>query len=396
MSPKTIARWLANDYYKGKAPVEQVAPQERTVSQEQAGDSHTVTTRSMDIKSPEEALAAVGVDYNRVEIIKQRVSTSEVTMSAGSSGTGAPETYTNFHVYVEWKNPAWREALADLIDTKVKPYNTPRKRYSESEHLLIPSLYDHHFGKLAWAPETGVDYDIKIAENLFTEAIANMLSKAAVFGIDRIVLPIGHDFLHIDNIEGTTAAGTPQDVDSRLVKIINTASRAVTTAVSQCLQVAPVDIVWVPGNHDPQTSYYLCKILEAYYRTTDDVTVDVSPMVRKFITYGVSLIGMTHGSEEKIADLPLIMASSEPEAWAAAEHREWHIGHVHKKKEMRTVTADSFGPVLVRVLPSLCGTDAWHYKKGYVAGNRAAEAYLYHKEHGYAGHISANISEIER
>ena len=47
---------------------------------------------------------------------------------------------------------------------------------------------------------------------------------------------------------------------------------------------------------------------------------------------------------------------------------------------------DTYGGVTVSVLPSLSGTDSWHYKKGYVKNNRAAEAYLWHHDDGYAGH----------
>jgi hypothetical protein len=59
-------------------------------------------------------------------------------------------------------------------------------------------------------------------------------------------------------------------------------------------------------------------------------------------------------------------------------------------KETRHVSADTFGSVRVRVLPSLSGTDAWHYRKGYVGSMRAAEAYLWSYDDGYAGHFSAS------
>lgn len=112
---------------------------------------------------------------------------------------------------------------------------------------------------------------------------------------------------------------------------------------------------------------------------------------RKYVRYGTNLLGFTHGDEEKSTDLPLLMAGEMGEAWGYVTHREWHIGHFHKSKEMKFVSGDSHGPVIVRVLPSLSGTDAWHYRKGYVCGNRAAEAYLWSYKNGYTGHFSTNI-----
>ncbi len=405
MGSASVGRWLKNWRETAGTPKQtsqySISEEEKRepatqIEHESSANLCRVTTRSKDIQSPQQALRAIGINPDTVEIIKQRVKTSEVTIGANNTGTGKPETYTNFHVYVEWENQIWRTGLVEFIQRGVRPKQTTIQKYRGGEHLLIPSLYDHHFGKLAWAKETGVSYDLKIAKRLYIDAIASMLSKAKPFGIDAIQIPIGQDFLHIDNQQLTTAAGTPQDVDSRLVKIIDAACEAVIEGVELCRKVAPVTVLWVPGNHDPQTSYYVAKIIEAYYRKSDGVEVDCCPKERKFIEYGCNLIGTTHGSDEKMADLPLIMASEVPDAWARTTHHEWHTGHLHKRKEMRFVSADSYGSVLVRILPSLCGTDKWHYKKGYVGGARAAEAYLYHKTYGYAGHLSANIEELER
>jgi len=84
------------------------------------------------------------------------------------------------------------------------------------------------------------------------------------------------------------------------------------------------------------------------------------------------------------------MASEAPDAWAKSKHREIHVGHFHKRKQTQYLAGDTFGGVTVRVLPSLSGTDAWHFSKGYVKGLRAAEAYLWSKRGGYTGHLSAN------
>lgn len=286
------------------------------------------------------------------------------------------------------------EALVSRLAGQAVTMPEPRRQAASDPHMLEISLYDHHFGKLAWAAETGTDYDLKIAESLFVGAVESLLQKTSGYQLDKILLPVGQDFFHINNPQGTTAKGTRQDTDSRLAKIFEVGQLSVIQAVERCRQIAPVEVIWVPGNHDPETSYYLVKVIEAYYRTTEGVTVDASPRSRKFRKYGTTLLGFTHSDKEKISSLPLNMAGSAPMEWATTTHHEWHVGHLHKKGELSFVAGDSFGPVQVRRLPSLCGTDAWHFENGYVNGSRAAEAYLWSFANGYTGHFSVSEREL--
>ena len=147
-------------------------------------------------------------------------------------------------------------------------------------------------------------------------------------------------------------------------------------------EVAPVKIVWIPGNHDIETSYYLTKIIWAWYNKDDRVEVDVSPTLRKAIKFGKTFIGWTHGDEEPHRDLPRIFMDEFTMNWAKTKFHEIHIGHFHKKKEMNFVQADTYGSTKVVIIPSLSGTDYWHYKKGYIGKDRAAEAYIYDKNKG--------------
>jgi len=156
-----------------------------------------------------------------------------------------------------------------------------------------------------------------------------------------------------------------------------------------CAQIAPVKILWIPGNHDPETSYYLCHTLKSYFRSNPNISVDVGPASRKYILYGINCLMFTHSPKIKSkTGLPLIMAGEQPEMWAKSKHREIHTGHYHIAREIDYFAADTYGPVRVRVLPSLTGTDAWHYEHGFVNTAKAAEAYLWNKTDGYEGHFS--------
>jgi hypothetical protein len=287
------------------------------------------------------------------------------------------------------------ETILDRIRRQAPKYPKLGKLPKPSDpHLLEIALFDVHFGKLAWRCETGQDYDLPIAKARYVAAVVDMLGKASSFPIEKILLPIGQDFFHIDNKQNQTTAGTPQDVDGRYPKVWAAGKLAAMEVVEMCAQVAPVEIIYSPGNHDELTSYHLCEYLDARFHDCDRVTVDTEPKSRKYVAYGPVVLGFTHGNEEKQGDLVSIMLHEARELMATRRTLEIHTGHFHKAKETRHVNTDTHaGGVRVRTLPSLSGTDRWHYSKGYVGAMQAAESYLWSKRTGYVGHFSANVEE---
>jgi hypothetical protein len=311
-----------------------------------------------------------------------------------------PQTKQNYQIKVTLRRKLPKpttDAAEELIARMAKhapKYKTIRFTRPKDPHLLEISCFDVHFGSLAWHEETGEDYDLKISERVFVNAVEELLSYTAGYPVEQILFPIGQDFLHIDDPSHTTVHDTRLgDVDSRYMKILTTASMACVQAIDRMQQVAPVHILAVPGNHDRQSALTLCWYLDSWYRKCKQVHIDRSPKLRKYFRYGKTLLGFTHGDEEKQAALPAIMASEAKALWAETEHHEWHIGHWHKRRQVHYIGADSHIGVQVRVLPSLSGTDYWHYVKGYVNKNRAAEAYLWSKDRAYTGHFSSSVRD---
>jgi hypothetical protein len=72
--------------------------------------------------------------------------------------------------------------------------------------------------------------------------------------------------------------------------------------------------------------------------------------------------------------------------WASSVYREAHGGHWHSK--MLTETKG----VRVRIIPSLCDTDEWHSRKGYVGNIKSAEAFLWSPVEGVVGMFAANYN----
>lgn len=283
--------------------------------------------------------------------------------------------------------------LSDIRAEAKRPVEKPRVKLSANKenHILVPAPLDLHVGKLSWREETGNDYDIRIAEQVFTSSIEDILSRTSGYQITQIAFPVGNDLLQVDSPANTTTAGTYVDTDSRYIKSFRRARAIMSWAIREMAKVAPVVVPIVPGNHDRITAFHLGEVLSAEFDGVKHITIDNRPLLRKYMKFGVNLLGWTHGSEEKPADLPLLMANEASEWWSETYHHEWHVGHLHKMKETRYTAGDSFQGVRVRILPSLCAPDAWHYSRGFVHERRACEAYLYGAATGYAGHFSSNV-----
>ena len=87
----------------------------------------------------------------------------------------------------------------------------------------------------------------------------------------------------------------------------------------------------------------------------------------------------------------MIMAQENPTAWAMSYYREFHLGHLHHKKEGRFNATNELQGVMVRHMSSLSGTDSWHHKKGYIGARKSAEAFLWDKEKGLLNQSYFNI-----
>ena len=370
-------------------------------------DDCSLTYYGTEIKTVDELLASAGVDMQLWQVVEQSVNQWEV---AGKLSHGQDESK-------RWKaDSLWKTGLRQIrvrlrrlapkpiqegireLLKNVKPIATatPPKRKRSDPHLFEASIWDHHFGKYAHAPATGTNYSLDIAEREYKLAIDAMIVRADAFSVDRVVLPIGGDFLHTDNDRSETTKGTRvESTDDRMSKVFRVAGKSLQYAVERLLEVAPVDVVWVPGNHDASTSFYLVEWLSAVFRANKNVQVDNGPRNRKYYPYGANLLGYTHGDKGKHSDYPTLMATEVPQLWAASRYRSWRVGHFHTRRETRHTAGDSFHGTEVRVLGSLCGTDSWHYENGFVGQPRTAECHLFSRTAGPVGHFLIHGTEPE-
>jgi hypothetical protein len=294
-------------------------------------------------------------------------------------------------------NKVRKEFVEDiaLLSPKVKKLETPAG--IQQGKLLEANIFDLHLGKVAWGEETGSNYDLNTACELFMKAVRFFVDRAKSFKVERILFPIGNDFFNSDYAHpySRTTKGTPQEEDTRWQKTFRTGRNLIVQAVTELATVAPVDVVIIPGNHDVERSFYLGDSLEAWFHNNENVHIDNSASPRKYYNYGKVLLGLTHGSEEPINNLPGIMAQEQPELWGKTLYREFHLGHLHHRKSKAFLPTTEVQGTVVRYMSSLSGTDAWHHRKGYVGARRSAEALVWDKELGLEANIFFNVGKTD-
>ena len=259
-----------------------------------------------------------------------------------------------------------------------------------SDTLAVYPIGDAHLGLYAWAEETGEDFDLVIAQRDMYAAVDTLVASTPPADT-AIVLPLG-DFLHGDNSTNkTTRSGAILDVDTRYVKVLQTGARLMLGIIRTALtRHRKVIVRVVNGNHDPESSFALALIMDAYFSEEPRVEVDLSAAAFWYHRFGKVLIGSTHGDTCKVTDLNAIMAADEPEKWGATKHRIWFTGHKHNHQ-----VSELTGGVIVEVARTLAARDAWHAASGYRSG-RDLQSVVFHPEWGEVERHTVGIDRARR
>jgi hypothetical protein len=349
--------------------------------------SGKVTTEGSKIKTIDDALKYADINMEEWEVDRCVSNHWDTTMKT-DDGT---KTVTNYQIKIFLKKKTVnhvKEALNNIKEIKSINVKKPKKVNSGNQAFI--GLYDTHFGKLGYEAQTGEGCNIEKTKNFYINAIVDTLERLKAFDVSKIIYPIGQDFLHINNSKNTTANDTPQDVDGILTQVYSTAFEASIIGIEECLKVCPVEVVYVSGNHDRDTSWFLTHAISQRFGKTKHLSVDLDIIGRKYRSFGKCIIGLSHADNKRQrAKLHNLMAVEQREKWSVANCCEWLTGHYHKRGEEKVATVDTDLMQTVRTLPSLSGRDRWHFDNAFISP-RACETYIYSPNDGYLGHISTN------
>jgi len=273
------------------------------------------------------------------------------------------------------------QALLDAVEKaatalpKFKPTKPPANPDENLASLL--TITDFHLGMKAWRVSDGDDWDVKIARDVFLNAVNDMISASPRSGTG-ILNQLG-DFLHWDGlVQVTPTSGHHLTGDDRYSKLVELAISVMTEAVQLMLKkFGKVIVVQAEGNHDLASSVWMRKFIK--HRFEDEPRVEVIDNEFPYYAYkhGKIMLGFHHGHKMRMAQLQKLFAS-EPrfrKIWGECEHAYIHCGHLHHERVL-----DDAGATIEQH-PTLAARDNYASSHGYVS-QRGAKVITYDKLDG--------------
>jgi hypothetical protein len=270
---------------------------------------------------------------------------------------------------------------------KVAPLAPPSA--CDADLLTVYPFGDPHCGLYAWEEETGNRYDLAEFERVNLAAVDRLVASTPPSGL--AIFNDKGDSTHADNSKNRTPrSGHELDVHGRHGEVVRVSVRVKRHQINRLLEKHAQVIVRVdPGNHDPETALLLALILEAMYENEPRVQVITSPNPYWYYRFGANLIGTCHGDGAKGRDLPLIMATDQPQAWGDTEFRLWLVGHVHHKD------VKEYAGCTVEYLRTLAAADAYSHGKGY-RSKRDLQAITLHRTDGEVERHTCSLKRLSR
>lgn len=269
-------------------------------------------------------------------------------------------------------------------------YSLPKvkitKDYLYGDKLLIIDISDLHLNLQASMFVTGNEYNCDIAEKLFFYVINDVLSRTVSYKFDKIIFTIGGDMLNSDNLNNTTTKGTPQDCDVHLFDAYERICDMTVKATDILKDIAPVDVIYIPSNHDLTSGFKLAKYIQAWFRNDQDVNVDYSPFPRKYVVFGKTLFVFAHDGNVK--DLPRIISDEARQYWSQIETTEVFLQHLHSEQVL--LEANN---IRIQRLPTISAKGAWTVSKGF-GSKRQCKSFIFDKEDGLTDVLYTPIKNI--
>lgn len=287
------------------------------------------------------------------------------------------------------KNLLVNEFTAEAVKFSPK-YPKISYKKSTTHHLFELGLPDLQLGRLVMAEEAGKNIDVDGQIAIADSVVDKLVSYGSNFGVTRCLFPIGNDFFDTNSADMFTKHGTPQQDDVRWKRTYQLGCQFIIRTVEKLMQLAPVDVLVIPGNHDEDKIWHLGEYVGAWFNKSKDVFVDNGMQKRKYYHFGQNLLGLTHGYFERNNKLDSLMAYEVPQLWANSVNREWHLGDKHHKVDMVLKTNEMDNGVVVRILRNLATPSVWEYDKGFVGSLHAGEAFVWHETDGVVAQFTAS------
>lgn len=327
-----------------------------------------------ELKNPVSLLEAHGFDIKDWELVSARNNIWNVY----SKQDGIQELYSSKIVVKPKEQTIDYDRINEWFNKLDRTYSLPALKtsdgYLNGNKCLLIDIADLHLNLQATMFSTGNEYNCEIAEKLFFYVIEDILSRVEKYNFNKIIFCIGGDMLNIDNLSGSTTKGTPQDNDLLYFDAVEKMYEMTIKAVDILKQKAPVNVIYVSANHDKLSGYKLAKFIEAWYRNDKNVTVDYSPLPRKYVKFGRTLFTFAH--DGNIKTLPRLIADEARQYWSDIDTTEVFLQHLHTEQ----VLTEEYNMRIQR-LPTISAKSDWTVNKG-LESKRQCKTFIFDIEDG--------------
>lgn len=275
------------------------------------------------------------------------------------------------------------ERLEDSQSGLPKFKATAAPKSCDESLLTLLTITDFHLGMYAYEAETGDDWDVTIARDVFLNSINDMI-KAAPNSETGMLCQLG-DFLHWDGILSVTPqSGHILDADTRYGKLVDLSMSVMTEAVNMMLKkFNKVVVVSAEGNHDISGSIWLRKHLKHLFGNEPRLTIIDNDFPYYAYRHGKVMLCFHHGHKVKMDRLPKVFAS-EPrfrEDWGKSTVAYIHSGHYHSERILEDAGA------ITEQHPTLASRDSYATRLGLIS-QRGAKVITYDAEDGEVSRIT--------
>lgn len=270
------------------------------------------------------------------------------------------------------------DRISEFFDRLDRNYSLPElngvQRNTAGDKLLLIDIADLHMNLQSSMFTTGNEYNCDIAEKLFFHVIENILSRTQFYEFSEIVFCVGGDMMNMDSLFGTTTRGTQQDNDLHFYDAYERLCSMTIKAIDILKNYAKVNVIYVMGNHDEVTGFKLAKYIDAWFRNDRNVSVDYTPMARKYKMFGKTLMCFAH--DGKVQKLPAIIADEARQYWAQADTVEVFLQHLHSEQVLLEENN-----IRIQRLPTISGRSKWTTDNGYNS-KRQCKSFVFDVEDG--------------
>ena len=365
-------------------------------------DTWIIESADSRITNKDEALRKAGVDTDIWEIEKIIINGWDVTMKLKDGDVEKPFRSQNqaLKIFLRRKVPVQVEnSIEKVLDRirnkspKVKFIKRKIKKNNKSKNSLEICLMDVHYGMRCFPPAAGMNYSPEICREIISDTINQFIELSKPYTpFNEIVLPVGNDFFHTDNVFHTTTAGTNQPESESYLHTFMTGERLMIEIIDILKEIAPIKIYSIPGNHDRTSSFMLGRILKANYHNDKNVYVDASSSPLKSHRFGVNFWAYEHGHSINAIRLAAIMANEWPNDFAEAKFKSWHLGDQHRAGSSKPSMLSEQG-VNIEYIPSIVATNEWHKIKGFSNQQRGSVGFIYDYNTGPVCKLYVNVDK---